>query len=284
MAKKLPADNNDRLQKIAHDLRITVIKSLEKAKSGHTAGSLGTAEIFTVLYFSELKIDPKKPEKTSRDRFFLSNGHICPILYAALSERGFFDPSEMNRFRQINSLLQGHPDRKTPGVETAGGSLGQGISVAVGTALGLKMSKSDNRTYVMTSDGELNEGQTWEAAMLAAKYKLDNLTWIIDRNLIQIGGFTKQVMPLENLRDKIESFNWYVLEIDGHSIDEIKSSFSMAKRISKRPTAIIAHTVPGKGVSFMEDDPSWHGKPPSPKEAEKAIEEIKKLKKKINED
>jgi transketolase len=278
---KLPELTTAGLQRRAHELRLEVIKMLTEAGSGHSAGPLGTAEIFAVLYFAELNVDPSNPEDPQRDRFFLSNGHICPILYAALAERGFFPHTELKKLRKIDSLLQGHPDRKIPGVETAGGSLGQGICVAVGAALAHKIDKSNTRTYTMTSDGELNEGQTWEAAMLATKYKLDNLLWIIDRNNIQIGGATQQIMPLENLRDKLESFNWYVLEIDGHNIMEIKSAFSMAKRILQRPTAIIAHTTPGKGVDFMENKSEWHGKPPSEKEADQALEQIKNLIKKV---
>lgn len=265
------------LQRIAHELRIDVIHMLEKAGSGHSAGSLGTAEIFATLYFDALNIDAKNPKDPNRDIFILSNGHICPILYAALAKRGFFEEKHLDHLRQINSLLQGHPDRKTPGVETASGSLGQGISIAVGIALAHKMDNKTTRTIALTSDGELNEGQTWEAAMLAAKHSLDNFTWIIDRNNIQISGFTQEIMPLENLRDKLEAFNWYVLEIDGHNIAEIKGSLQMAANITNRPTAIIAHTVPGKGVDFMEKDPAWHGKAPSKEQAEEALTQVKNL-------
>ncbi len=273
--------STEKLQKIAHELRIDVLEMLKNSKSGHPASALGTAEIFSVLYWNALKIDPKNPEKPDRDRFILSNGHICPILYAALAKKGYFPKKELESLRKINSLLQGHPDRKIPGVEFGNGSLGQGLSVGLGTAFILRMNINSTQIVVMTSDGELNEGQTWEAAMLAPKYKLDNLTWIIDRNNIQISGFTNEVLPLENLREKLESFNWYVVEIDGHNIMEIKSSLRMAKNISGRPTVIIAHTIAGKGVNFMEKDYRWHGKPPSEDQSKEAIAQIKKLLKKI---
>jgi transketolase len=264
----------EQLQQIAHELRIDVLEMLAKAKSGHTAGSLGTAEIMATLYFSVLNIESKT---LKGDSFILSNGHICPILYATLARKGFFPKQELSNFRKINSLLQGHPSNKIAGIETTAGSLGQGLSVAVGKALAARMDKNDTRTYCMTSDGELDEGQTWEAAMLASKYNLANLVWIIDRNNIQISGFTEHIMPLENLREKLESFNWYVLEIDGHNIMEIKSAFQMAKRILHRPTVIIAHTTPGKCVDFMEDKPEWHGKAPTEEEKNSAIRQIRKL-------
>lgn len=267
----------EKLQQIAHQLRIDVLEMLEKAKSGHSAGSLGTAEIFTALYFSELKINPQKPKDPKRDFFILSNGHICPILYATLAKKGFFPKAELAKFRQANSLLQGHPSIEISGIETGAGSLGQGLSIAIGKALASRLDNTNTHTYCMTSDGELNEGQTWEAAMLAPKYNLSNLTWIIDRNNIQISGPTEEIMPLENLREKLESFNWYVLEIDGHDIMEIKSAIKMAKRILNHPTVIIAHTIPGKGVDFMENKAQWHGKPPNEEEKNRAIRQIRKL-------
>ena len=265
------------LQEIAHELRIDVLEMLENAGSGHPASSLVTAEIFTTLYWNILNVNHKNPQDPDRDIFILSNGHICPILYATLARKGFFPRSELASLRRIDSLLQGHPDRKTPGVETASGSLGQGLSIAVGQALASKMDNKSNQTCVMTSDGELNEGQTWEAAMLAPKYNLDNLIWIIDRNNIQISGHTNEVLPLENLRDKLESFNWYVVEVGGHNLMEIQSAFQMAKNISGRPTVIIAHTVPGKGVDFMERKPEWHGKAPNKEQTKDAISQIRKL-------
>ncbi len=265
------------LQEIAHELRIDVLEMLENAGSGHPASALGTAEIFTTLYWNILNVNPKNPQDPDRDIFILSNGHICPILYATLARKGFFPRSELASLRKIDSLLQGHPDRKTPGVETASGSLGQGLSIGIGKALASKMDNKSNQTYVMTSDGELNEGQTWEAAMLGPKYNLDNLIWIIDRNNIQISGHTNEILPLENLREKLESFNWYVVEVDGHNLMEIQSAFQMAKNISGRPTVIIAHTVPGKGVDFMERKPEWHGKAPNKEQTKDAISQIRKL-------
>jgi transketolase len=267
----------EELQKTANELRIDVLKMLGKAQSGHPASALGTAEIFTVLYWEVLNIDPKNPKDSQRDKFILSNGHICPILYATLAKKGFFPSEELNSLRKIDSLLQGHPEIKIPGVETTAGSLGQGLSIALGMALSDRMDNKSARTYVMTSDGELNEGQTWEAAMLASKYNVDNLTWIVDRNNIQISGYTHEVLPLEDLRGKLESFNWYVIEIDGHNIMEIKSSLQMAKNISGRPTVIIAHTIPGKGVDFMEKNPEWHGKAPDKEQTKEAVHQIRKL-------
>jgi len=278
----MPQLTTEELQKTAHELRIDVLEMLKEAKSGHPASALGLAEILSVLYFSELNINPEKPNDKTADKFILSNGHVCPILYATLAKKGFFPKEELGNLRKIDTLLQGHPDRKIPGVETSSGSLGQGLSIGVGEALAYKMGKLSNRTYVLTSDGELNEGQTWEAAMLAPKYNLDNLTWIIDRNNIQIGGNTHDILPLENLREKLESFNWYVIEIDGHNIMEIRSAFKMAKNISGRPTGIIAHTIPGKGVNFMEKRFEWHGRIPSNEEIEDGIDQIKKLLKDIN--
>ncbi|HOM77924.1 MAG TPA: transketolase [bacterium] len=271
------AESVEELQRIANELRIDVLEMLYKAKSGHSAGSLGTAEIFACLYFSILNINPKNPKDPKRDIFVLSNGHICPVLYATLAKKGFFAKEELANFRKINSLLQGHPSLETPGIETCSGSLGQGLSIAAGRAFSNKMDNLSTHIYCMTSDGELNEGQTWEAAMFAPKYKLTNLTWIIDRNNIQISGPTEKIMPLENIREKLESFNWYVLEIDGNSVIEILSAFKMTKRILTHPTAIIAHTVPGKGVDFMENKPDWHGKAPNEEEKTKAIRQIRKL-------
>ncbi|MBP8960761.1 transketolase [Patescibacteria group bacterium] len=267
----------EELQRIANELRIDVLEMLYKAKSGHGAGSLGTAEIFACLYFSSLIINPKNPKDPKRDIFVLSNGHICPVLYATLAKKGFFAKEELANFRKINSLLQGHPSLEIPGIETCSGSLGQGLSIAAGRAFSNKMDNLSTHIYCMTSDGELNEGQTWEAAMFAPKYKLTNLTWIIDRNNIQISGPTEKIMPLENIREKLESFNWYVLEIDGNSVIEILSAFKMTKRILTHPSAIIAHTVPGKGVDFMENKPDWHGKAPNEEEKTKAIRQIRKL-------
>jgi transketolase len=266
------------LEKTATELRKEVIKMLTEAGSGHSAGSLGTADIFAALYFSILNIDPQDPLNPDRDRFILSNGHICPILYATLAHKGFFPKTELNTLRKIDTKLQGHPHAGLlPGIENSGGPLGQGLSLAIGMALAAKMDKKDHRVYCMTSDGELNEGQTWEAAMFGGGNNVNNLTWIIDRNNIQIDGYTEKIMPLEPLRDKLESFNWYVIEIDGHNMEEIINSCNMAKAVTQRPTAIIAHTIPGKGVEFMQYQFSWHGKVPNKEEAKLALKQLRSL-------
>jgi transketolase len=274
--KKGPVQNTEKLYQIAGKLRHLVIDMLLEAGSGHTAGSLGTAEIFTALYFHTLNIDPQKPNMKSRDRFVLSNGHIVPIWYAALSYRGFFPEKELWTLRKISSRLQGHPVLgSVPGIENSSGSLGQGFSQALGMAFAAKINKENYRVYCMTGDGELDEGQVWEAAMFAPNKKLNNITWIIDRNNIQSDGNTEDIMPLENLKEKLESFNWSVIEIDGHNIVEIINAFNMAKGITQRPTVIIAHTIPGKGVKFMEKDFQWHGRVPNSNEAKSALEELK---------
>ena len=273
------------LEKISIDLRELVIDMLLTAKSGHSAGSLGTADIFAALYFHILNVDPKKPNDPDRDRFVLSNGHICPILYATLYKRGYFGKKLLWTLRKIDSKLQGHPHYNSiPGIETTSGPLGQGLSQAAGMALAAKMDKRPSRIYCMTGDGELNEGQIWEAAMFAPNHDLTNLVWIIDRNNIQIDGYTEHVMPLENLRDKLEAFNWFVIEIDGHNIEEIINATNMARAVAQRPTAIIAHTIPGHGVDFMEYKFEWHGKPPNKEEAQIALKELRTLEGKIKND
>lgn len=271
-----------RLEETALELRETVIQMLLEAGSGHTAGSLSAADIITTLYFHVLNIDPKSPSDPNRDRFILSNGHICPILYAALSKRGYFDKKELWTLRKLNSRLTGHPHNLSlPSVEVSSGALGQGLSQAIGMSLAAKLDNLNYRVFCLTGDGELNEGQIWEAAMFAGNKHLDNLTWIVDRNNIQIDGHTEDVMPLENLRDKLESFNWYVIEIDGHNIEEIINACNMAKSISQRPTVIIAHTVPGKGVEYMEYKVEWHGKAPDKTQTQKALKELRSLRGKI---
>ncbi|OGC76898.1 transketolase [candidate division WWE3 bacterium RIFOXYD1_FULL_39_9] len=271
------------LEVTANELRKTVIQMLLEAGSGHSAGSLGTADIFAALYFHVLNVDPKKPDWDDRDRFVLSNGHICPVWYATLSEKGFFPKKELWTLRKINSRLQGHPALNClPGIENSSGSLGQGISQAVGMALAAKMDSKNYRVFVMTGDGELNEGQVWEAAMYAGNKDLNNLVWIIDRNYIQIDGRTEDVQPLENLREKLEAFNWFVIEVDGHNIEEIINACNMAKAVSQRPTAIIAHTIPGKGVEFMEYKVEWHGKAPNKSESMKALRDLRSLDGKIS--
>lgn len=259
----------------ANDIRQDIIKMLLEAGSGHSGGSLGMADIFTALYFNVLKIDPGNPKWDERDRLVLSNGHICPLLYATMARRGFFPVEELKTLRKLGSRLQGHPHRSAlPGLETTSGPLGSGISQACGMALVAKMDKKNWRVYCLTSDGEHDEGNTWEAIMFAPKYKLNNLTVVIDRNNIQIDGFTENIMPLDNLRAKYEAFGWFVLEIDGHNISEIVDAFEKARTIFEKPTVIIAHTIPGKGVDFMEGRFEWHGKPPNQEEAKKALDQL----------
>ena len=259
----------------ARNIRINTIKSLANAGSGHSAGPLGMADIFATLYFNILDHQPKNPFWKNRDRLVLSNGHICPVLYATLAEAGYFPISELKTLRQLGSRLQGHPHRDSlAGIENTSGPLGQGLSQACGMAQAAKLNNQNHRIYCLTSDGEHNEGQTWEAIMYAGKYRLNNLTEIIDRNNIQIDGFTENIMPLEPLREKYESFGWHVIDIDGHNIEEIIDACNQAKAIYEKPTLILAHTIPGKGVDFMEKDYKWHGIPPSPEQAKEAIKQL----------
>ena len=260
----------------ANQARQLVIEMLLEAGSGHTAGSLGMADIFTAFYFHILKHDPKNPAWLDRDRLILSNGHICPIRYATMAMSGYFPVEELKTLRKLGSRLQGHPHRTSlPGLETTSGPLGEGISQGIGIALAAKLDKKDYQVYVLTSDGEHEEGNIWEAAMFAGKNKLSNLTQVIDRNFIQIDGDTENVMPLEPFKAKYEAFNWHVLEIDGHNIREFIDAIGQAHGIADKPTVIIANTIPGKGVSFMEKDCLWHGKAPNAEEAKKAMEELK---------
>lgn len=266
------------LEKKANEIRQDVIRALVEAGSGHSAGPLGMADIFTALYFHVLKHDPKKPQWSERDRLILSNGHICPVQYVTLAHAGYFPIEELLTLRKINSRLQGHPHRESlPGVETTSGPLGSGLSQAIGVALSARLDGKKHRIFCLTSDGEHQEGNHWEAVMFGAKEKLGNLTAIVDRNNIQIDGFTEQVMPLNSLKAKYEAFNWHVLEVDGHNIEQFVDACNEAKAIHERPTVIIAHTTPGKGVSFMENDFLWHGKPPTKEEAKKAINELRTL-------
>lgn len=266
------------LEEIANRVRETIIETLVEAGSGHPAGSLGMADIFTAFYFHILKANPKNPNWEDRDRLILSNGHICPVRYAAMAYAGYFSLEELKTLRKLNSRLQGHPHRTAlPGVETTSGPLGSGLGQAIGMALAGRLNKKNYRIYCLMSDGEQDEGNTWESAMFAGKIKLNNLTALIDRNNIQIDGFTENVMPLEPLKDKYESFGWHVLEIDGHSFEAIIDAVNEAKVIYEKPTVIIAHTIPGKGVSFMEKDYLWHGKPPTKEEAEIALKELRTL-------
>ncbi len=271
------------LEKKAYQIREDIISMLEQAGSGHSAGPLGLADIFTALYFHVLKHDPKNPDWEERDVLVLSNGHCVPVRYATMANAGYFDRKELKTLRKFGSRLQGHPERKRlPGMETTSGPLGSGLSQAAGMALALRMDKVQHRwVYVAMSDGEQDEGNTWEAAMLAAKYKLNNIIAITDRNNIQIDGPTEMIMPLENLRDKWEAFGWHVLEIDGNDIEAVIDACNMAKAIVEKPVQIIAHTVPGKGVSFMEYDFHWHGAPPNHEQAVKALKELRTLQGKI---
>ena len=272
----LHEDKIKKLELMANQLRQDVIAMLIEAGSGHTGGPLGMADIFTAFYFHILRHDPRRPEWPDRDRLVLSNGHICPIQYAALARAGYFPVDELKTLRKINSRLQGHPHRTAlPGVETTSGPLGSGLSQSIGMALAARLDGKKSRVYCFMSDGEHQEGNTWEAIMFAGKNKLDNLTAVMDRNNIQIDGNTESIMPLEPLREKYESFNWHVVEIGGHDIHEIISAVAEAHAIHERPTMIIAHTIPGKGVSFMENDYKWHGKPPKPDEAKAALKELK---------
>lgn len=270
--------NIKKLQSTANIIRQDIIRMLAKAGSGHAGGSLGMADILTVLYFKILKHSPEQPNNRYRDRLVLSNGHICPVLYATLARAGYFPLVKLKSLRQINSGLEGHPHKSSlPGIETSSGPLGQGISQAVGMALAAKMDKQTHHIFCITSDGEHNEGQVWEAIMTAHKYKLDNLINIIDYNGIQIDGLTKDIMPLNSLRQKYEAFHWQVLEMNGHNIKEIIKTLTKAKTI-KKPVAIIAHTILGKGVSFMENQYDWHGKAPSEEEKNKALKELENAK------
>lgn len=267
------------LEQKASKIRRSVIEMLMAAKSGHTAGPLGMADIFTILYFHILRHDPDHPGWENRDRVVLSNGHICPVLYATMAHAGYFPVSELKTLRKFGSRLQGHPHREwLPSLETSSGPLGSGLSQACGMA---KSDKIDFEVtvrrfiYCLMSDGELQEGNTWEAVMFAGKEKLNNLIAIIDRNNIQIDGYTEQIMPLEPLADKFKSFNWHVIEVDGHSFEEINDAVSHAQSVFGRPSVIIAHTVPGKGVPDFERKYEWHGKPPTEEEGKKALKELR---------
>jgi transketolase len=265
----------------ANDIRESIITSLVEAKSGHLAGPLGMADIFTALYFQILEHKPAEPFWPERDRLVLSNGHICPVLYATMAHAGYFPVEELMTLRKLGSRLQGHPHRDfLPFLETSSGPLGQGLSQAVGMALADRLDRgmATHRTiFCLMGDGELDEGQNWEAAMLGGKEKLHNLIAIIDRNNIQIDGFTENVMPLDSLRAKWEAFNWHVLEIDGHNMQEICDAVDEAKAIFEKPTVIISHNIPGKGVELFENDFHWHGMPPNVEQGKKALAELRTL-------
>jgi len=267
----------EKLKKIAKKLRMNVLKMVTNAGSGHLGGSLSAAEIITALFFKKMRLNPKNPEWEDRDRFILSKGHACPIVYAALAELGYFPEEELLTLRKLGSRLQGHPDRRlTPGIEMSTGSLGQGLSVANGLALGLRLNKKKAKVYVLIGDGESQEGQIWEAAMTAGHYKLDNLCAILDYNQMQIDGFVNEIKRLEPLSEKWRAFGWETIEIDGHSFLQIMKAFEKADTVKGKPTIIIAKTVKGKGVSFMEFNNYFHGKAPTKEECEKALKELEK--------
>ena len=262
----------------ANDIREDIINMLLEAGSGHSAGPLDMADVFTALYFNVMNHNPENPKWDGRDYLILSCGHINPGWYATLAEAGYVPKEELKTLRKINSRLQGHPHNlDLPGLETSSGPLAQGVSQAVGIAYGLTMDHKHNQVYLVMSDGEQQEGQVWEAVMFAGKYKLHNLTAIMDRNNIQIDGYTENIMSLENLKGKYEAFNWHVLEVDGHNIQKIIDACMEAKAIYEKPTLIIAHTIAGKGVDFMEGDYKWHGTPPNKEQAAKALEELRTL-------
>lgn len=279
----MPSLSLVKLEQTAYTIREDIIKMLEHAGSGHSAGPLGLADIFTALYFDILKHNPKNPDWDERDIMLLSNGHCVPVQYAAMARSGYFDVKELMTLRKFGSRLQGHPERTVlPGLENTSGPLGCGLSQAAGMALAMRMNKETHRwIYVVMGDGELNEGNIWEAAMLAAKYKLNNVIGIIDRNNIQIDGPTESIMPLESLKYKWESFGWHVIEIDGNNMEAIIDACAMARAVVSKPVVIIAHTVPGKGVDFMEYDFHWHGAPPNKQQAKEALKDLRTLKGKI---
>ena len=264
------------LEKKAKEIRRGIVEQVYKAQSGHPGGSLSIADVMTVLYFDELNVNIKNPLWEDRDRLVLSKGHCSPALYSCLANKGFFDISELSSFRKIESKLQGHPDmRKVPGVDMSTGSLGQGLSGAVGMALAGKLDKKDYRVYCILGDGEIEEGQVWEAAMSASKYKLDNLCVIVDNNNLQIDGTIEKVAGLDKIDEKFKSFGFQIINIDGHNIEEIKSAFEVAKNVKEKPVCIIAKTIKGKGVSFMENKKEWHGKAPSEEQYIIAMKELK---------
>ena len=278
----LSAQDILQLELKANQITQDIIKMLVEAGSGHSAGPLGMADIFTALYFNILNHKPDDPSWEKRDRLILSNGHICPVRYVTMAHAGYFPVSELKTLRKLGSRLQGHPHRTAlPGVETTSGPLGSGLSQSCGLALVGKMDKANWRVFCLMSDGEQDAGNTWEAVMLAGKYHLDNLTAVMDRNNIQIDGFTEDIMPLESLVAKYQAFGWHVIEVDGHNIAGFIEAVNQAKSVHHQPTLILAHTTPGKGVDFMENKFEWHGKPPTKEEAKLALHELRTLNGKI---
>jgi transketolase len=274
--KNLNVDNNNEdLQAVAKRLRRDIVTMIGKAGSGHPGGSLSAVEIVTALYWKIMRHKPADPHWPDRDRFILSKGHAAPVIYAALAECGYFPKSELTTLRQLDSRLQGHADRTaTPGVEMSSGSLGQGLSFAIGCALAGRLDKKSWRVYALLSDGECDEGQIWEAAMSAVKFKLDNLTAIVDNNGIQLSGFNRDIMPLEPFSKKWDAFGWQVFEVDGHDFSQLLGAFGKAQEVRGKPAVIIGHTIKGKGVSFMENNVDFHGKAPNAEQLEKALEEL----------
>jgi transketolase len=267
----------DELGEKASEIRKDIIKMLVRAGSGHPAGALGMADIFAALYFNIMNHDPEDPSWFERDRLILSNGHICPVQYSALAHAGYFPIKELKTLRKLGSRLQGHPERgRLPGIETTSGPLGSGLAEACGIACASRLDKARFRVFCICSDAEHDEGNHWEAVLFAAKYQLGNLTTFVDRNLIQLSGKTEDIMPLDPLAEKYKSFNWNVIGIDGHNFQEIIDAVSRARAVYDKPSVIIARTIPGKGVSFMEGKWEWHGKAPNKEEAERALKELKK--------
>ena len=267
--------NNLELEKIANEIRKSIVTAVHSAKSGHPGGSLSSADIFTYLYFEELNVDPKNPKYENRDRFVLSKGHVAPAYYSTLAEEGFFPKEDLTTLRHTGSYLQGHPDMKhIPGVDMSSGSLGQGVSAAVGMAAAGKFDHKDYRVYTLTGDGEIQEGQIWEAAMWAGHRKLDNLVVIVDNNNLQIDGEISKVCSPYPIDKKFEAFGWNVLVIDGHNYEEIIDAIEKAKECKDKPTAVVCNTVKGKGVSFMENQAAWHGTAPSKEQCETALKEL----------
>jgi len=270
-----PIENLEELQKICREVRKDIIKMLTEAGSGHPGGSLSMVEILVTLFWLKMRHDPKRPDWPERDRFVLSKGHGVPALYAVLAHQGYFPRAELGTLRKLGSRLQGHPDRvRLPGVETSTGALGQGLSIAQGMALASKLDGNRWRVYCLIGDGESQEGQIWECALSAPRFKLDNLTVFLDYNHGQLDGAVKEIMDIEPVADKWRAFNWHVIEVDGHDIPKIKAALDEAETVKERPTMIVAHTVKGKGVSFMENVWKWHGVAPSPEECEKALAEL----------
>lgn len=270
-------ENIKELKKIARDIRKGIIEAVYSGKSGHPGGSLSITDIMTVLYFNEMNVNPEQPKDENRDRLVLSKGHCAPALYSTLAERGFFEVEELQTLRNIESRLQGHPDMKNiPGVDMTTGSLGQGLSSANGMAIAGKLDNKDYRVYCILGDGEIEEGQVWEAAMASSKYKLDNLCVIVDNNNLQIDGTIEEVMSSYPIDEKFRSFGFQIINIDGHDIDEIIKAFEVAKNVKGKPTCIIAKTIKGKGVSFMENQVGWHGKAPNEEQYRQAMEELSK--------